>query len=60
MLPPVNGQIRSPFGPRGNGYHYGVDYSVREHTPVYAVAAGTVVRASLNATYWNVVIRQRG
>jgi len=39
---PVRGEITSPFGPRHNGFHYGVDIAVPFGTYVRASASGTV------------------
>jgi hypothetical protein len=37
-------KVTSPFGPRGGGFHYGLDLgNGREGEPVYAQASGTVV-----------------
>ena len=60
MQPPVNAQISSPFGPRRNRFHSGVDYAVPEGTPVSASASGTVVRASYHPDYGNVIVIDHG
>lgn len=36
------GSVSSRFGDRGDEFHYGVDISASEGTPVYAAGAGTV------------------
>ena len=66
-VPPVEdfmGTMGSPFGQRvdpitgGIGNHRGIDFRVSEGTPVYAVRAGRVTRASYSTTYGNVVYIQ--
>jgi murein DD-endopeptidase MepM/ murein hydrolase activator NlpD len=48
---PVSGSIVSGFGPRGRGYHYGVDISGATGTPIRAARDGTVVGLSCGAGY---------
>ena len=42
---PVAGDVSSPFAPRGNEFHDGVDFATPLGAPVVAAAAGTVVAA---------------
>lgn len=62
MIEPVNGPISSPFGKIRSGRpHLGVDYGVPVGTPVYAVDAGTVIRAAENpGNYGNLIIISHG
>jgi murein DD-endopeptidase MepM/ murein hydrolase activator NlpD len=40
---PVDGsRYTDSFGPRGSGFHYGIDMVVAEGTPIWAVKAGSV------------------
>jgi len=34
--------ITSPYGPRSDGFHYGIDLRARTPLPVYAMADGVV------------------
>ena len=53
----INAAPGSPFGPRGNGYHYGIDYPARVGTPVVASETGKVVRAAFNTGgFGNVIV----
>lgn len=55
-------RITSEFGHRskpvgkGHAFHRGIDLAAPAGTPVYAVAAGTVVRANSDRSYGNVVV----
>jgi murein DD-endopeptidase MepM/ murein hydrolase activator NlpD len=42
---PVVGGVSSGFGPRRDGFHYGLDVAAPLGTPIRAVAAGTVIVA---------------
>lgn len=42
---PVAGVVSSGFGPREDGFHYGLDIAAPLSTPIRAVAAGTVIVA---------------
>lgn len=49
--------IRSGFGPRKGGMHYGIDFIIGAGTPIYMAMAGKIIRADgLNkAGYGNVI-----
>ena len=49
--------IRSGFGPRKGGMHYGIDFIIGAGTPIYMAMAGKITRADgLNAAgYGNVI-----
>ncbi len=51
LIWPVRGPVVSPFGPRGRGYHYGVDISASTGTPIHAAKDGTVVGVSCGSGY---------
>jgi hypothetical protein len=54
---PVRARLTSPFGPRGFGFHSGIDLGAPMDTPVKAAADGTVVWANYMAGGWgNLVI----
>jgi murein DD-endopeptidase MepM/ murein hydrolase activator NlpD len=52
---PVVAGISSPFGPRGKGFHPGIDLAVGSGTPVKAAAEGIVVFAGPGAGYGQLV-----
>lgn len=57
---PMTGYITSPYGPRGNGYHYGVDigyYGEIGH-PIYAARSGTAYTAEDPGGYGNYIYIQ--
>ncbi|WP_430610363.1 peptidoglycan DD-metalloendopeptidase family protein [Enterococcus sp. DIV0876] len=56
MLYPVKDpQVSSSFGPRGSGFHRGVDFAAPLGTPIYASQAGTVIRAESHYSWGNYV-----
>lgn len=57
---PVNGTVTSGFGPRGSGFHKGIDLAVPDGTPVHAARAGKVVTAGSQSGYGLVVIIDHG
>jgi murein DD-endopeptidase MepM/ murein hydrolase activator NlpD len=58
---PVAGLVGSPFGPRGDGFHPGIDIVASMGTPVRAAAAGKVRFAGWNAGgYGDLVIVKVG
>lgn len=52
---PVLGGVTSPFGPRGSGFHHGVDIGCGLGAAIRASAAGQVVWAEPAAVYGNAV-----
>ena len=57
LVPPLNWRIGDAFGPRGNGFHPGVDYPAPAGTPVAAAGRGLVVFAGWDASgYGNLVV----
>ncbi|HEY8418055.1 MAG TPA: LysM peptidoglycan-binding domain-containing protein [Limnochordales bacterium] len=57
---PVQGRLTSPFGPRWDRMHYGVDIAAPTSTPVLAAAAGTVTYADWMGNYGLLVIIDHG
>jgi murein DD-endopeptidase MepM/ murein hydrolase activator NlpD len=60
---PLRAPIVSPFGPRGFGFHSGIDLAASQGTPVASAAAGQVVWAGFMAGGWGklvIVAHQRG
>lgn len=53
---PVNGRISSRFGPRGRGFHYGVDIIAPVGTVVRAAESGVVSYSGWMSGYGRVVI----
>ncbi len=61
FLWPVSGSLNSRFGPRGSGFHDGVDIAAPEGTPIRAVEQGQVIYSDQLRGYGNmVIIRHRG
>jgi peptidoglycan hydrolase-like protein with peptidoglycan-binding domain len=53
---PVSAPLSSPFGPRGNRFHAGIDLAVATGTPVLAVADGKVVFAGPGSNFGLLVV----
>ncbi|RAL24524.1 peptidoglycan DD-metalloendopeptidase family protein [Thermoflavimicrobium daqui] len=59
--PTVMGRISSNFGEfRGSYSHKGIDFPRPVGTPIYAAAAGTVIRAGSSSGFGNVIIIDHG
>ena len=56
LLWPVSGMINSSFGPRGGGFHDGIDIAAPEGTPILAIERGEVVYSEQLRGYGNIVI----
>lgn len=56
VWPLVGGVLTSGFGPRGRGFHEGVDIGAPLGTPVHAAAPGRVLYSNRLHGYGNVVI----
>ena len=54
----ARGIVTSPFGPRGRGFHDGIDIAARPGTAVHAACDGHVIYADVLRGYGNVVIVQ--
>jgi murein DD-endopeptidase MepM/ murein hydrolase activator NlpD len=57
---PVSGPLLEPYGPRGSGWHSGIDVDAPEGAPVSAAAAGVVVRTGWDDGYGNRVVVAHG
>jgi hypothetical protein len=57
---PVHARISSPFGPRGDGFHPGLDLAASFGTPIHAARSGTVVFAGWDDGYGKVVVLRHG
>jgi peptidoglycan hydrolase-like protein with peptidoglycan-binding domain len=53
---PVRGPLGSPFGPRGYGFHSGIDVVAPVKAPVVAAAPGRVVWAGYRAGGWGLLV----
>lgn len=56
LIWPIAGMINSVFGPRGSGFHDGIDIAASEGTPVRAVEKGEVIYSDQIRGYGNIVI----
>ncbi|MCP4602641.1 MAG: M23 family metallopeptidase [Proteobacteria bacterium] len=59
---PVKGKVASPFGPRSNSHHDGIDISAKQGTPVSSAADGKVLYSGNEIKgYGNlIIIRHQG
>lgn len=60
FISPVEGTITSNFGPRGRGYHYGVDIAAKRGTPVVASQGGKVVFRGRKKRFGRMIIIDHG
>lgn len=60
IWPIASGTVTSPFGPRGSGFHDGIDIAAPAGTPVHAARDGNVIYADTLRGYGNVVIVEHG
>jgi len=60
IWPLASGTITSPFGPRGRGFHDGIDIAASPGTAVHAAQDGIVIYADTLRGYGNVVIVEHG
>jgi lipoprotein NlpD len=58
VWPLASGLITSPFGPRGRGFHDGIDITAPPGSAVHAACDGDVLYADVLRGYGNVVIVQ--
>lgn len=59
FIDPCPGYLTSAYGPRGGGFHHGIDIgnsSMGKNTPVYAAADGVVSKAYESTSYGNCVM----
>lgn len=54
---PLRGAVESPFGPRGVGFHPGLDLAAARGTPVGAAASGRVIFAGLDRSGYGKVVQ---
>jgi len=61
LRPPVAAPVSERFGPRGTGFHAGVDMPAPTGTPVTTAGFGTVSFAGFSPSGWGnlVVVRHR-
>ena len=60
LVPLRGGCLSSGFGPRGNGFHKGVDFHQRPAKTVYAAADGKILEREFYKTYGNMVVIDHG
>jgi murein DD-endopeptidase MepM/ murein hydrolase activator NlpD len=57
---PVSGPLLEPYGPRGSGWHSGIDIDAPVGAPVSAAAPGYVVRSGWDEGYGNRIVLAHG
>lgn len=57
---PVSGPLLDRYGPRGSGWHSGIDVDAPEGAPVSAAAPGVVVRSGWEDGYGNRIVLAHG
>lgn len=55
IFPVENPVISSMFGPRGDGFHRGVDFAAPLGTPIMASLSGIVIRSEFHPSWGNYV-----
>jgi murein DD-endopeptidase MepM/ murein hydrolase activator NlpD len=55
FIRPVPGPIVSPFGPRGQAWHGGIDLRADRNDPIHAAAAGMVISSGWERAYGHVI-----
>jgi murein DD-endopeptidase MepM/ murein hydrolase activator NlpD len=58
--PTVNHHINSPYGPRGGGFHTGMDVECSTGDPIAASKEGKVIAAEWGGGYGNMIIIDHG
>ncbi|EPH87128.1 peptidase, M23 family [Enterococcus faecalis 06-MB-DW-09] len=53
--PVMNPVVSSTFGPRGDGFHRGVDFAAPLGTPILASLSGTVIRSEYHESWGNYI-----
>jgi peptidoglycan hydrolase-like protein with peptidoglycan-binding domain len=57
---PIAAAVGDPYGPRGDGWHPGLDFPAPTGAPVAAAAAGTVIAAGWDDGYGKMVLLRHG
>jgi murein DD-endopeptidase MepM/ murein hydrolase activator NlpD len=57
---PVSGPLLEPYGPRGSGWHSGIDVDAPEGAPVAPAAPGIVMDAAWESGYGNRIVLAHG
>lgn len=60
MIWPLKGRITSGFGPRGEGFHKGIDIAAPVETDIKAALSGTVIYSGWMNGFGNTVILSHG
>jgi len=60
FIKPVEGTITSVYGPRGAGYHHGIDWAAKRGTPVRAAKGGRVVFRGKKKGFGRLIIVDHG
>ncbi len=60
IWPAASGRITSYFGPRGRGFHNGIDIASSRGTPIYAADSGVVTFSGYRGAYGRLIILDHG